>query len=428
MFGPFPHPHSDFSGSQPRSILELRLSGLSAIIRNKPDWHTKRLDSTIVAKWREEAIAQHVTPVQFKFIIDELAYYDKLRDGSTQVADVDGVYRSSDFLPLELKSDFARLVADLAEIPEKEKDWHPGSDNTVLDLIHPGLYLFVSGKTRTIPRGQSVFHASVPTSLPKPPQRSSRQFMSSEYQWIPTPVSVDQEGKAEFLSYINNLHPRRHHDLYTVLANIFSLTLPVFERVLTFLKSPLKPKIDLGLHKMYDESTEPKIMDGEDQDTFDNRYEEWYDQRPLNPILVPEFTEPSSEPPVVLRNCRLQVIVKIQEIHLTPEKPSYAGGVWHIEGMENENIVASAIYYYECSNITECTLSFRQSVYEPDYEQNDHRGVEALFGLMDGEPLVQNLGSVTTKVNILVKVYKLTSVVWTSPRLAQHISTPGFLL
>ena len=425
MLGPFPHPHGEFIGSHPRSILELRLNGLSAIIRNKPDWHIKRLDPTIVAKWREEAIAQHVTPVQFKFVIDELAYYDKLRNESIQVADVDGVYRSSDFLPLELKSDFARHVVDLAEIPEEEKDWHPGSDNTVLDLIHPGLYLFVSGKTRTIPRGQSVTHASVPANLPK---GYSGQFRSSEYQWIPTPISVDQDGKVEFLSYINNLHPKWYHDLYAVLANILSLTLPVFERVLTFLKSPLKPKIDLGLHEMYDESTEPKQMDGEDQDTFDNRYEEWYDNRPLNPILVPEFSEPSSEPPIVLRNCRLQVIVKIQEIHLTPEKPSYAGGVWHVEGMENESIVASAIYYYECSNITECTLSFRQSVREPDYEQNDHQGVEALYGLRDGEPLVQNLGSVTTKVDTLVKVHKLISVVWTFACLAQHISTPSFVL
>ena len=428
MLGPFPHPHSDFIGSYPRSILELRLNALSATIRNKPDWQVKRLDPTVVAKWRGEAIAQHVTPVQFKFVIDELAYYDKLRDGSTQVADVDGVYKSCDLLPLQLKLDFDRLVADLAEISENEKDWHPGSDNTVLDLIHPGLYLFVSGKTRTIPRGKSVTHASVPTSLPKPSQRNSGQFRSSEYQWIPTPLAVNQEGKVEFLSYINNLHPKRYSDLYNVLANIFSLTLPVFERVLTFLKSPLMPKIDLGLHKMYDESTEPKQMDGEDQDTFDNRYEEWYDNRPLNPILIPGFSEPSSGPLVVLRNCRLQVIIKIQEIHLTPEKPSYAGGVWHVEGMENENIIASAIYYYGCSNISECTLSFRQSVDEPDYEQNDHRAVEALYGLMDGEPLVQNLGSVTTKVDTHVKFHKLTSVVWTCACLAQYISTPSFVL
>src|SRR5438552_1534087 len=106
MFGPFPHPHSDYIGSQPRSVLELRLNALSATIRNKPDWQVKRLNPTIVAKWRQEAIAQHVTPAQFKFVIDELAYYAKLRDGTTEVAGVDGVYRSFGLFPHELKSDF----------------------------------------------------------------------------------------------------------------------------------------------------------------------------------------------------------------------------------------------------------------------------------------------------------------------------------
>jgi hypothetical protein len=28
----------------------------------------------------------------------------------------------------------------------------------------------------------------------------------------------------------------------------------------------------------------------------------------------------------------LQVIVKLANIHLTPEKPEYGGGTWHVEG------------------------------------------------------------------------------------------------
>ena len=30
----------------------------------------------------------------------------------------------------------------------------------------------------------------------------------------------------------------------------------------------------------------------------------------------------------------LQVIVKLANIHLTPEKPNYDGGSWHIEGLD----------------------------------------------------------------------------------------------
>lgn len=47
---------------------------------------------------------------------------------------------------------------------------------------------------------------------------------------------------------------------------------------------------------------------------------------------------------------------------LTPEKPNYDGGSWHIEGQLNERICASALYYYDSENITESFLAFRQKV------------------------------------------------------------------
>lgn len=34
----------------------------------------------------------------------------------------------------------------------------------------------------------------------------------------------------------------------------------------------------------------------------------------------------------------LQIIVKLANIHLTPEKPEYQGGSWHLEGQLNENM------------------------------------------------------------------------------------------
>ena len=35
---------------------------------------------------------------------------------------------------------------------------------------------------------------------------------------------------------------------------------------------------------------------------------------------------------------KLQIIVKLASIHLTPEKPAYDGGSWHLEGQLNENM------------------------------------------------------------------------------------------
>lgn len=55
----------------------------------------------------------------------------------------------------------------------------------------------------------------------------------------------------------------------------------------------------------------------------------------------------------------LQVIIKLSSIELTPEKPKYEGGNWHIEGMLNEHIAATALYYYDVDNVTESRISFR---------------------------------------------------------------------
>ncbi|MFF3570608.1 DUF4246 family protein [Nocardia jiangxiensis] len=37
------------------------------------------------------------------------------------------------------------------------------------------------------------------------------------------------------------------------------------------------------------------------------------------------------------RGRRLQLIVKLANIHLTPENSEYSGGTWHVEAMMNDN-------------------------------------------------------------------------------------------
>jgi hypothetical protein len=113
---------------------------------------------------------------------------------------------------------------------------------------------------------------------------------------------------------------------------------------------------------------------------------------------VPIFRPPAIARRVYLSGRRLQAIVKIGAIVLTPERPRYPGGVWHVEGMLNERIVASAIYYFGNENVTESRLSFREKVGEDGvaYKQNDDVGTKAIFGLENENPLIQELGSVIT--------------------------------
>ena len=77
----------------------------------------------------------------------------------------------------------------------------------------------------------------------------------------------------------------------------------------------------------------------------------------------------------------------------------------HLEGKHNEHIAATAIYYYDCHNVTESRLSFRQTaelgVADLQYEQDDHEGLEKIYGLEGGglrdAAMLQELGSVVTR-------------------------------
>ena len=42
----------------------------------------------------------------------------------------------------------------LEEIPPQLKDWHPGSDGKVLDLVHPSLFPLIYGRSKILPYGK----------------------------------------------------------------------------------------------------------------------------------------------------------------------------------------------------------------------------------------------------------------------------------
>ena len=57
----------------------------------------------------------------------------------------------------------------------------------------------------------------------------------------------------------------------------------------------------------------------------------------------------------------LQVYVRIPSVQLTPGRPRYDGGAWMLEGLLNEHIIASSVYFFDMENVTtdSASLSFR---------------------------------------------------------------------
>lgn len=105
----------------------------------------------------------------------------------------------------------------------------------------------------------------------------------------------------------------------------------------------------------------------------------------------------------------LQVIVKMASIELTPEKPDFPQGSWHVEGLLNEKIVGTALYYLDSENITTSHLDFRMQTDHYQTElmklvgQDRFSWLQLVYGTnLRNAPCLQNYGSVETKQGRLV--------------------------
>lgn len=333
-----------------------------------------------------ESIQNELTQVQ-EYIaqtIDLLAKRDVLNvefAGSGDMATVSptgvhGSWITDDLIPVDVKGKFVSEVAVLENVPETLKDWHPNTEKQVLDLIHPSLYCCVFRRTGQIHEALAPHSFSDPADHMKQIMFARTKVVSNqvrysytEYQWIPSDFHIGDDGRVRILSYINNLHPVRHADMYSSIGSIFSRFVPLFERALS------------------------SVEDGFPAPQFNVPHEYKYCKE--RPIVSEQFLPPARSF-VKLNGKTVQVIVKVAEILLTPESPRYGGGSWHIEGTDAEQIAATGIYYFGSENIRDSRLSFRANIVEPVYAQSDEKGVALMYGLTDQALLVQILGSVNT--------------------------------
>jgi hypothetical protein len=92
-----------------------------------------------------------MTELMFSYCIDELRYKSKLFRQTGAVTAFDGdVVKSDIVIPSSLKGALRAAVAPLEDVPKIYRDWHPGSNEIVLDLVHPSLFPVVYGRTRIL--------------------------------------------------------------------------------------------------------------------------------------------------------------------------------------------------------------------------------------------------------------------------------------
>lgn len=345
-------------------------------ITDKPDWDKKVcyfasyndystnarqvFDEEITSKWREE-IAQSgedVSPKMMDWIIKELQWKSESfkETGRVTVFDV-GVTKSDTAISAELQQALKEAVVPFEDVPEDQKDYHPGSNQQVIDLVHPSLCPVIFGRSRilvdrTIDLETCLGSVGQGELLPVPSEddvllsrrpygydsRSTPNSYSEKFQWLPCDVEFTEDDGCRIVSYINNAHPVKHRQLYEVVDKIITQAVPLWNQTLVY-----RPHNERRIHYSsvdYEDNSasEPEQESDEDDEVYQERYDAFQSsQRIIQP-------EPGKFQPPKLENWDLidlrkefskeglQVIVKLANIELTPQKPEYAGGSWHIEG------------------------------------------------------------------------------------------------
>jgi len=203
---------------------------------------------------------------------------------------------------IKLRDELRDNLNDLAKkIPV---DFHPNSRDIVRDLIHPALYSYVNGISK-VKSG-----CELPTENTKAKEDFwGRPYEKSNYQWLPTPFQISENGKCTITEYINNLDQNQFTKLYKNIEELFEVFLPYFEEVWSYIKSI---KFYTNEDEAEDEEEESKCIE---------------------------------KLPKCFHGKELQVIVKIVDYTLQPQQ-EYEG-VWHAEGMSHENIVMTGIYFLD---------------------------------------------------------------------------------
>ncbi|KAJ2490269.1 hypothetical protein IWW37_003301 [Coemansia sp. RSA 2050] len=369
------------------TVYERRMRQLSSAIRSKPGWMEALNSAEMRADWEFKAKAQGLTDVEFRYVLDELAYYSSLHlpGSNIRLGAADGVWFSDSLIDAKTTIELKGYAAILESGTRR-----PGGQHSVRHLIDPSLYPLVYGRSKLCLPGTPL-QTEFPGSLcgwrkalngsgnagafyfvPFPYERYSdhdsdeevedRYFdkydehASEEFSWLPSEFLVDNNGSVTIESYINNLHPVRHAAFYPTIASVFSKFLPLLEQVATDLVHPLPPRVIADVEKCY-ESDEPM------PNKYSEDFEQWRGKAKFvhpqpGPFAAPE--RPAN--PYKLRGGRLQVIVKMTNVELMPENPIYGGEPWSMAGLDNERIIATGIFFYDVANIADSSLRFREAI------------------------------------------------------------------
>ena len=317
------------------------------------------------------------------WIIDELRFKAMIYESDQAVGLYNGdVTKSDTNVSPELVQKLSCAAKALDYADEELRFYHPGSMKKQRDLLSMALYPLVYGKSRILPNkvigvDEALRHAGQGEIIPVPQDTgitrediawrvSSRSDIqvrpySRVFQILPSDWELGDDGRWHIATYINNLHPVKHRDMYKLIEDAFNGMVPQWNMTLTPLKDMLHSRARIEYHKAEyypipkeTADTAPQMKPREAQTEFDQRLEQWRMQnyRAIQPDcgkFLPWAVPPAmmnklpEDLPSVVRIERgvdlnkdykergLQVITRVLDVTLTPDAPYYQTE-WHVEG------------------------------------------------------------------------------------------------
>ncbi|RHZ65647.1 DUF4246 domain-containing protein [Aspergillus thermomutatus] len=440
-------------GDVDQPVLTLREMGMVRVmerITDLPDWHKNIFLHEVAETWKKEAMGEEdITKNMADWIIEELQFKAIIYEHTQVVSLYNGDVTKSDHnVPESFRIQLKSATSALEEVPPVLKFYNPGAKYVQRDLVPVGFFPLVYGRTRVlkdrvIGLDDALDNAGQGVVIPVPPETITREDMawrvaaraditvkpfSRRFQVLPCDLELKDDGKWHIVSYINNLHPVHHRNIYTLIEDLFNMTIPQWNASLTPLKDMLhaRARIEYKKAEYYPISKEveeqtPKARPGEAEVEYQDRLDAWRmenwkaiqpDAGKFIPWAVPPWMMsliPTDLPtPVRIEqgvelnkdygHRGLQVIVRIVSHDLTPEHPYFESG-WHCEGQMNEHTVATMSYTFHMDNVQVPSVEYRQisetaSLTEVEHEPDDTVWLKQVFGLEDGEPCVQTVGKI----------------------------------
>jgi hypothetical protein len=274
----------------------------------------------------------------------------------------------------------ARTAID-AFAEASRQDLHPGSNNVVRDVLHPSLFCLTSdqstiempeptdysrdGATRAASQGKlnltHNFYGRDPT------------WFTSHYQWLPVDVQIgDKLQSCKIISPLNNIDWQQMPQssevasgLVTALEQILLAHLPALDRVWGNLVEQREDWMTLPLAARSDFRN--PSMNGDPAKTFYYSYEGDQSQ------------------PRTLKGRTIQVVPKIAEYEFDVSDDSKCSfeGVFHIEGMPTENIVATVVHVLDRDDALEGgEIEFKRQFTRDEFSQGAQNHAVNVSNLM----------------------------------------------